>query len=234
MRCINEIIVPTPSPQRSGGAQRVRAVFAVVMLALLAGCAIPVAETPSAKSALTPPKPAPKPALVEPVVSAEARHQYEQALAALKAGRYVEAERALVALTLREPNLAGPHGNLGILYARTGKPTQAIESLRQAIRLNPDRAAYYNELGLVFRREGKFDEARRQYDKALEVDPDYANAHLNLGIVLDLYLHDPERALAHYQRYRELAPREATTVNKWIADLQQRNRKGTQAKQEKG
>ena len=170
------------------------------------------------------------PAKAEPPVNAESRQMYQQALAALGAGRYPEAERALLAVIRREPELAGPRANLGILYARTGHSAQAIESLKQAISLNPDRAAYYNELGMVSRREGRFDEARRNYAKALDLDPNYAYAHLNIGILYDLYLQDAAKAMQHYQRYRELAPSEAGTVTKWIADLQQRGRAAEQAK----
>lgn len=190
----------------------------------------------SGKAAPAAPKPVngepstPKPAQMEPPVSAESRQLYERALAALGAGRYPEAERALLAMIRVEPDLAGPRANLGILYARTGRSAQALESLQQAIRLNPGRAAYYNELGMMSRREGKFDDARRYYAKALDLDPNYAYAHLNIGILYDLYLQDTVKAMQHYQRYRELMPSEAGTLTKWIADLQQRSRAAEQAK----
>jgi Flp pilus assembly protein TadD len=174
--------------------------------------------------------PALKPAALEPAASPESRALYEQALTALAAGRFQEAERALLVVAQREPQLAGPHANLGILYGRTGRPAQAFASLREAVRLNPDRAAYYNELGVISRREGKFDDARRYYAKALDLDPAYAYAHLNMGILYDLYLQDSEKAMQHYERYQELTPGEAGTVKKWIADLQQRDR----ARQAKG
>jgi len=203
----------------------------------LSGCealTLAPAEAPSAPPKAGKAEPAAqaasKPAQAEPAVSAESRGLYQRALAALAAGRYADAERGFLEVARREPRLSGPHANLGILYGRTGRPAQALESLQQAIRLNPDRAAYYNELGVVSRREGKFDDARRYYAKALDLDPGYAYAHLNIGILYDLYLQDAEKAVQHYQRYQELTPGEAGTVTKWIADLQQRER----ARQAKG
>lgn len=200
---------------------------AIAMAAVLGGCAA-MTTTPTQSTAPRAGAAAmkSKPVIAEPPVSAESRQLYTQALAALKAGRFVDAERGLSAVIRRDPDLAGPHANLGLLYARTNRSALAIESLQRAIKLNPDRASYYNELGLIYRREGKFDDARRQYDKALDADPDYVYAHLNLGILYDLYLGDAGKALQHYQRYRELVPTEAGTVAKWIADLQQRQRSG--------
>ena len=218
MRCTRRIALP--------------AIAAI--LASLAGCAdftlVPGEVTAPVPAPVEAEPPAAGPVKAEPPVNAESRQMYQQALTALGAGRYPEAERALLAVIRREPDLAGPRANLGILYARTGHPAQAVESLKQAIRLNPDRAAYYNELGIVSRREGRFDEARRYYAKALDLDPGYAYAHLNIGILYDLYLQDAAKAMQHYQRYRELAPGEAGTVTKWIADLQQRGRAAEQAK----
>ena len=68
-------------------------------------------------------------------------------------------------------------------------------------------------------------EARKAYDAALSIDANYAYAHLNIAILYDLYLHDGNKALQHYQRYQALSPTEDTQVVKWIVDLQQRMKK---------
>ena len=205
--------------------------FVTVLLAGCAALSTPPAQAPGPLEALK----AQTPAVLktEPQVSRESQQQYERALVALSAGRHADAERELAALTAREPKLAGPHANLGILYHRMGRAAQAITALERAIDLNPERAPYHNMLGMVHRGEGRFAQARAAYERALALDPNYAYAHLNLGILYDLYLAEPQKALPHYEHYRTLAPQEAGAVAKWIADIKQRGRTGT-ARQTKG
>jgi Flp pilus assembly protein TadD len=194
----------------------------LMLLAVLAGCA-----TPGAREAA--PGKAPARAKVEPPVPAPARQAYEQALASMQAGRHKEAETVLLELTRKYPELAGPYANLGILYYRTGRPTEAVEMLNKAIRINPQQAAYYNQLGVMQRSAGRFAEARTAYSRALELDANYPFAHLNLGILYDLYMSEPDKAVAHYQRYGELNPADAKQVEKWIADLKQRMQRPTKS-----
>jgi tetratricopeptide (TPR) repeat protein len=214
----------TRSLQKRRLTNGTRAVSASALLlfgVVLVGCAefAQMAPTDNKPALATPKQPK-----LEPPLSAESRPLYEQALTALESGRYPDAEKLLLTVISRDPQVAGPHANLGIVFARTNRAKQALDALQEAIRLNPDRAAYYNEIGMVLRREGKFSDARRYYEKALDADANYAYAHLNIAILYDLYMQEPEHALAHYQRYRELEPKEAATVTKWIADLQQRGR----------
>jgi Flp pilus assembly protein TadD len=197
-------------------------VLLMLLAVILGGCA-----TPGAREAA--PGKAPAPAKVEPPVPAPARQSYEQALASMQAGRHKEAETVLLELTRKYPELAGPYANLGILYYRTGRPTEAVEMLNKAIRINPQQAVYYNQLGVMQRSAGRFAEARTAYSRALELDANYPFAHLNLGILYDLYMSEPDKAVAHYQRYGELNPADAKQVEKWIADLKQRTQKPTKS-----
>ena len=60
--------------------------------------------------------------------------------------------------------------------------------------------------------------AKTLLEAALALDPTIAMAHKNLGIIYAEYLHDPEQAVAHYQRYLELGPdRDAAAVREYIA-----------------
>lgn len=196
------------------------AIAILLLVALVTGCATPLGEQRTAAPA--PKTKAKVAAPAEAPVNPALQQAYDQALVYVKAGRNQEAERALLALAKRAPELSGPHANLGIVYHRTGRTKEAIEALNRAIQLNPRRAVYYNELGIIYRQEGKFDDARRAYRKALDADPDYALAHLNIAILYDLYLQEPKQALPHFQRYQQLLPAKDAVVTKWIIELQRR------------
>jgi Flp pilus assembly protein TadD len=163
----------------------------------------------------------------EAAVSPEVQRAFDDARRALKAGRAVEAERGFLALTRSNPELGGPHANLGVIYRQAGKLAEAVAELDKAVRLSPQQPIYFNELGIAHRLRGEFDKARDAYDQALALDPNFAGAHLNLGILYDIYLWDSTRALEHYDRYMALSPGGDDKVKKWIADI--KNRSGKQS-----
>lgn len=72
------------------------------------------------------------------------------------------------------------------------------------------------------RRAGRFAEARAGYGAALALDPDYPLAHLNLAVLLDLFLGEPEEAMAHYQRYLDLAAAPDPRVERWARETSNR------------
>jgi Flp pilus assembly protein TadD len=196
-----------------------RVVIALAALTL-AGCGLLPERSAAPPGAAGMEKSAP--AVVEAPVSPDLQRAYDQALAALAAGRTRDAEQQLLALTRQAPELSGPYANLGLLYRRAGRNLEAIAALEHAVEINPKRAVYYNELGISYRLEGKFEKARGNYQKAIGLDPGYALAYLNLGILYDLYLQQPKDALPYYQRYRDLVPADASMISKWIVDLERR------------
>ena len=195
----------------------------------VAGCATVTEPLKTVKDAVAPvvSAAASAPAAVAPaepevVVSPAVQRAYDDALRALRAGRVDEAERGLRAIAKSNPELGGPHANLGVLYRQSGKLPESAAALELAVQANPRQPIYFNQLGVTYRQQGQFTKAREAYEKAIALDPNYASAQLNLGILHDLYLADGKSALALYDRYLALSPGGDATVTKWIADLKNR------------
>ena len=164
---------------------------------------------------------APKAASTGPIAPATQR-AYDDALALMRAGHAADAERGFRALTRSDPDLAGPHANLGLLARQAGHFPEAVSELEKATTLAPGLAVAWNQLGLAYRQSGEFTKARAAYDSALAIDPNYATAVLNLGVLDDLYLGDSARALELYTRYLALTPAGDPVVTKWVADVKNR------------
>ena len=188
----------------------------VALITCVAGCATPVQPTTTSTPAVT------KAQMVRAPVSPAAHRVFDDARRALKAGRWRDAERGFLALTRSNPELGGPHANLGIIYREHGKLDDAVAELERAVRVSPDQPVYYNQLGIAYRQQGQFRKARTAYEEAIDLDPNYAAACLNLGILSDLYLWDTRRALEMYDRYLVLAGAD-DRVSKWIVDIKNRN-----------
>lgn len=183
------------------------------------------AATPATAVESATPTPAERAAAIvktETEVAPAAQRAFDDARKALRAGRVDEAERGFRALVKSNPELGGPHANLGLIQRQAGKLPEAVAELEQAVQLAPQQAQFRNQLGITYRLQGKFNEARAAYEKALDLEPDYASATLNLGILHDLYLWDGKRALELYERYLALTPAGDATVSKWISDLKNR------------
>jgi len=221
-----------------------RALTTLACAALLAGCgsvrfmgrdAAQAASAPasapaasaaaSASLAATGVAAGPKPASTGPIAPATQR-AYDDALALMRAGHAADAEKGFRALTQSDPDLAGPHANLGLLARQAGRFPEAVSELEKATTLAPGLAIAWNQLGLAYRQDGEFTKARDAYDHALAIDPNYATAVLNLGVLDDLYLGDGARALELYTRYLALTPAGDPVVTKWIADVKNRKPAG--------
>ncbi len=158
----------------------------------------------------------------EPPVNATTQRAFDEARRALRSGRTADAERAFKALTVSNPELGGPHANLGLIYRQAGKSAEAVAELEKAVAASPRQPIFFNQLGIAYRQHGQFAKAREAYEKSISLDAEYASPYLNLGILHDLYLWDGKRALELYGRYLVLSPGGDSTVVKWVADLKNR------------
>jgi tetratricopeptide (TPR) repeat protein len=97
------------------------------------------------------------------------------------------------------PNSWSAHWFLGYLLQDSGRLSEAIGHLEQALRINPGYAEAHNTLGLVLLKQGKVQEAIGHYEQALRIKPDLAAAHYNLGIALRRRGRLQE-AISHYEQ----------------------------------
>ena len=146
---------------------------------------------------------------------------YEQAVASMAAGDYVDAELRFKEFQLQFPEYPGAYVNLAIIHNSNNNDKAARSALDAALALNPNHPAALNQLGMLLRKNGKFLEAEAAYLKAVTVSPDYALAHYNLGVLNELYLRRLDVALQNFEDYQALVG-EDKQVAKWIADLRRR------------
>jgi tetratricopeptide (TPR) repeat protein len=184
------------------------------------GAVTPGTSAPVGATGAAPSRAAAQPTYEAPV-NPTTQRAFDDASRALRSGRVDGAEPAYKSLAQANPELGGPHANLGVIYRQNGKLAESAGELEQAVKLNLRQPIYLNQLGITYRQQGQFAKARDAYQRAIALDGTYAAAALNLGILYDLYLGDSQRALEQYARYLALAPSDAT-VSKWVADLKNR------------
>ena len=158
---------------------------------------------------------------VLPEIPAQAQTMFEQAVAVMAAGDFVDAELRFKEFLLQYPAYPGAHVNLAIIHAQNGNDAATQAAIDAALALDPDNAAALNQQGMLLRKNGKFIEAEAAYLKAVTASPDYALAHYNLGVLNELYLQRLDVALQHFEKYQELVGGDEQ-VERWIADLRRR------------
>ncbi|MDP8263586.1 MAG: tetratricopeptide repeat protein [Candidatus Ancaeobacter aquaticus] len=105
------------------------------------------------------------------------------------------------------------------------KYSEARKMYKKALDRNPHYAPAYEGLGLVNIKLKKFEGALYAFQEALLIDPYRPEAHYGLGIVYPITRNDEKKAVYHFERYIELAPKadDIPKVKGWIAQLKEKN-----------
>jgi protein O-mannosyl-transferase len=120
-------------------------------------------------------------------------------------GIYRDAFTLYYAALEKNANCCLIHNNLGYLLAQAGKPKEAIDHLRQAVRINPDYPSAQYNLGNLLQGDGRLDEAIEHFQQVLRTNPDCAEAHNNLGVSL-ADTKRPREAIEHFRQAVHINP----------------------------
>lgn len=108
--------------------------------------------------------------------ASEAERLNAEGIAAARAGRFAEAERAFLAALEAEPDSPKARNNLGILYRRLGRTEEAVVMYEQAIALDPTNPVPHKNLGLIYEEQGRRAEALRHFERYRTLRPDAPDA----------------------------------------------------------
>ena len=82
-----------------------------------------------------------------------------------------------------EPNNANAWFFIGASYAFLNRYADAVQSYRQAIRINPESALAWHNLGNEYVNLERYSDAAESYQQAIRINPEFAEAWYNLGNV---------------------------------------------------
>jgi len=151
----------------------------------------------------------------------------ERGVAAQRADRLDDAEAAYRDVLTRDPENADGLHLMGLVAARRGDTTTAIDLIERAIQRRPDMPMFHFNLAQALVRVGKTHDAAAALRRAIDLAPDYAAAHAALGAAYEA-LADAGAAEQQYRRLIALQPQSAIGYF-LLANLQQRYWRLTEA-----
>jgi len=188
---------------------------------ILPGLALVVAGCASTGTTSSTPERGAPAAVAGAEIPPQTQTMYEQAVAVMASGDFLDAELRFKEFLLQFPGYPGAHVNLAIIHVNNEDDEAARAAIDAALAIDPDYAPALNQHGMLLRRNGNFLEAEAAYLKAVTASPDYALAHYNLGVLNELYLQRLDVALQHFERYYAIVG-DDKQVEKWISDLTRR------------
>ncbi|MBI3617331.1 MAG: tetratricopeptide repeat protein [Candidatus Omnitrophica bacterium] len=102
------------------------------------------------------------------------------------------------------PQSALMHNDLGIVYAKHGKPQQALASFRQALAIRPDDPVIYFSMAQTYIQLDDKKKAADALEQAIILNPRYAEAHYNLA-GLCIFAGQKDKGIEHFQKALSLS-----------------------------
>ncbi|HEV3455375.1 MAG TPA: sulfatase-like hydrolase/transferase [Thermoanaerobaculia bacterium] len=150
--------------------------------------------------------------LLDPKQSVALFQRFQQAHAALQAGRTAAALAELAPLVAADPGNPVFRSRLAQTLSESGQVERAIALYRDVTKLTPrDSEAWYNLAGAL-EEAGHLAAARSAIAKAIELDPGRPEAHNTLGLVC-LAEGKPEQARQEFASAAAADPRNAHALN---------------------
>lgn len=109
-----------------------------------------------------------------------------------------------------------------IYYSEKSLYYEAVNAYRRGIDLDPRSVEARMGLGEVYEDKGLYREAIEEYRRVMEVEPTHAEALYNLALVYEKV--DPREAIAHWERYIQLAA-QVPAQKDWVDVARQHLRK---------
>ena len=106
-----------------------------------------------------------------------------QAMAYSALKRDKEALSSYLKIIKKDPTLAGPYYNMGVILKRNERLEEAIDHYKKAISLKADYVQAYNNLGVLYKDSEKYEDAIKMFMKAKELQPDHQNSYYNLALI---------------------------------------------------
>jgi predicted Zn-dependent protease len=119
-------------------------------------------------------------------ISDKARRMLRQAMETLNSGDAEGAREQLLELLAKESKTAPyVHSVLGVIYTRTSRLGDAVNSFEQASSLLPHDAMNHYNFSVALARTRSYDRAEQEARRALELDPKSESARILLTVLLN-------------------------------------------------
>ena len=130
-------------------------------------------------------------------VPVPARDLFEQALENAQAGNHVKAIEQLKSAISQAPKFALAYNELAVQYLKIGQGAQAVETLKEGLKINPDDFAMRLNYGIALVNQKKFDAAETELRLALQknnADSTAAGYYLGLALMSQQKINEAQSA----------------------------------------